>query len=84
MFVQIHGRKGCSFFEWYDEQFPDRSQEVINSLLEKVNDLKHKDGVAKKIGEELQRKIKNLVMFLVFSWILIVILLTRNLKGGCH
>ncbi|XP_058740871.1 uncharacterized protein At4g04775-like [Vicia villosa] len=78
---KLQGRKGCSFFDWYDEQITDRSQEVINSLLKKVTDLKKNDGLAKKIDDDLKKKMKILVILLIFSWVLIIILIIRNLVG---
>ncbi|XP_058734393.1 uncharacterized protein LOC131606133 [Vicia villosa] len=75
---KLHGKKGCSFFDWYDEKIPDRSQEVINSLLKKVNELKKKDGLIKKSDDDLKKKIKLLIVLLILSWVLIIMLLTKS------
>lgn len=51
--IQLQGKKEYSFFDWYDKQIPDRSHEVINSLLNNVNDLKKKNGLTQKIKDDL-------------------------------
>ncbi|XP_058784113.1 uncharacterized protein LOC131658880 [Vicia villosa] len=77
---KLQGRKGCAYFEWYDEQLEERSNEVINSLLKKVNKLK-KELLIKKTDDKLKKKVKFLVTFLVLSWVVILVLLLKIVVG---
>ncbi|KAJ1687008.1 hypothetical protein LUZ63_018398 [Rhynchospora breviuscula] len=37
---RFYGKPGaCRFFRWYDEEIPERSKEVINGLLRRLNKL---------------------------------------------
>ncbi|CAK8538467.1 unnamed protein product [Lathyrus sativus] len=64
---KLQGRKGCSFFDWYDDKIPKWSKEVINSLLKKVNELKKKDSLTKKSDDDMNNKNKLLIMLLILS-----------------
>lgn len=64
--IQLQGWKRCLIFNWCDEKMTEHSQEVINSFLKKANDSKKNDGLTKNVDDDLKKKIKFLVVFILF------------------
>ncbi|CAK8578578.1 unnamed protein product [Lathyrus sativus] len=70
---KLQGIKGC-FFYWYNDKIPERSKEVVNSFLKKVNKLKKKDSLTKKSDDDMKKKNK----LLILSWFFIIMLITKG------
>jgi len=68
----LHGRKGCSFFNWYDEEIFGRANEVTLSLMKKIDELKKKDNMKLKQDEDLKKKPKFCQGLLVLAVVVIM------------
>jgi len=55
--MQLQGQKGCSFFNWYDEEISGRAKEVILSLMKRIDELKKKDNMKLKQDEDLKKNL---------------------------
>jgi len=71
----LQERKGCSFFNWYDEEISGRAKEVILSLMKRIDELKKKDNVKLKQDEDLKKKLKFCQGMLVLAVVVIMGLL---------
>jgi hypothetical protein len=69
---QLQGRKGCSFFNWYDEEMSGRAKEVILSLMKRVDELKKKDNMKLKEDEDLKKKLKFCQGLLILAVVVIM------------
>jgi len=68
----LQGRKGCSFFNWYDEEISGRAKEVILSLMKKIDELKKNDNMKRKQDEDLKKKLKFWQGLLILAVVVIV------------
>ncbi|XP_058725508.1 uncharacterized protein LOC131596784 [Vicia villosa] len=61
---KLYGKKGCSHFEWYDEEMSLRAKDLICSLEQRLNAEKCKVIESKVKEDELKMKLKsNSIMY---------------------
>ncbi|XP_058752912.1 uncharacterized protein LOC131639290 [Vicia villosa] len=80
---KLQGRKGCNFFNWYDEEMSGRAKEVILSLMKRIDEDKKKDNLKMKQDDNLKKKLRFCQGLVILVVVLIVGLICNVMLKKC-